>query len=258
MMSALRTIALVSFSVALTACWDDIERTAGPDPDLELARQGRLQTTPALPTRSVPAGLSTQRLTENGRPFGVYVPQGYAAGVPAPLVVMLHGRGQSGEAMAFDFQRFADSSGVVVVAPNSRAVTWDLILQDVGFDVAHLDGVLRWVFDHINVDPARLTLAGFSDGATYATWLGLRNGTLFGKVAVFSGCATLPGGRVGRPAIYVTHGLNDTAFPIAGCAKLLVPGLVERGYATEYVEYDGGHLIPVEVADDVFDWIARR
>jgi len=106
------------------------------------------------------------------------------------------------------------------------------------------------------VDPARLTLAGFSDGATYATWLGLRNGTLFGKLAVFSGCATLPTGRVGTPTIYVTHGRNDTAFPIDDCAQVLVPGLVERGYATEYLEYDGGHIIPIDVADLVFAWIA--
>jgi phospholipase/carboxylesterase len=159
-------------------------------------------------------------------------------------------------AIAFDFQRFADSAGVIVVAPNSRSVTWDLILQDVGFDVAHIDGVLRWVFDHINVDPARLTLAGFSDGATFASWLGLRNGSLFGKLAVFSGCATLPTGRVGTPTIYVTHGRNDTAFPIDDCAQVLVPGLVERGYTTEYLEYDGGHIIPIDVADLVFAWIA--
>jgi phospholipase/carboxylesterase len=253
-----RSLSLLALAAVLAGCWDDADRTAGPDPDIELARQGRLQATPAQPTRSIAPGLSVQRLSETGRPFGVYVPASYSSTVPAPVVVMLHGRGQSGEALAFDFQRFADTAGVIVVAPNSRSVTWDLILQDVGFDVAFIDGVLRWTFDHINVDPARLTLAGFSDGATYATWLGLRNGSLFGKLAVFSGCATLPTGRVGTPAIYVTHGVNDTAFPIEDCAQLLVPGLLERGYSTEYLAYDGGHIIPIAVADTVFAWIAGR
>ncbi len=254
----LRPLACLLVGASLAACWDDVQSTS-PNDDLQQAANGRLQTTPTAPTRTVTPGLSAPRLSETGRTFGLYVPTTYTPDTPTPVIFMLHGRGSTGgEGIAVNFQQIAEAAGVVLVAPNSRGDTWDLILGEVGFDVAFIDGVLRWAFDHINVDPARLTLGGFSDGGTYATWLGLRNGTLFPKIAVFSGCANVPGGRRGQPVLFVTHGITDSAFSIDACARSLVPGLRERGYAVQYLEYDAGHIIPVDVADQVFAWIAAH
>jgi phospholipase/carboxylesterase len=247
-------VLIPALALLLAGCWDR-QTTTAPSDALQQAANGRLQAQRVAPTQGIAPGLRSERITPTGRPFGVYVPATVDATQPTAVLVLLHGRGGSGEGIAIDFRQMADTAGLVIVAPNSRGPTWDLILNDVGFDVAFIDGVLKWTFDRVNVDPARLTLGGFSDGATYATWLGLRNGQLFSKLAVFSGCATLPTGRVGTPKLYVTHGTTDAAFPIDDCARVLVPGLTERAYDVRYLEYTGGHIVPVEVADSVFSWI---
>jgi predicted esterase len=41
---------------------------------------------------------------------------------------------------------------------------------------------LSFVFDAYPVDPERIAVSGFSDGASYALSLGLINGTLFSQV----------------------------------------------------------------------------
>jgi phospholipase/carboxylesterase len=239
----------------LGACWDD--PAAGPSEELQLAAQGRLQATYAAPTKSITPGLRSLQLSSTGRAFGVFIPATYDPTVPTPVIFLMHGRGGNGEALTLNFRDIAERAGVVVVAPNSRATTWDLLLDETGFDVAFIDGILRWTFDNINVDAARLTIGGFSDGGTYATWLGLRNGALFRRLAIFSGCAAVPSGRVGQPRLYITHGISDSVFPIDTCSRVLVPALQTRGYTVEYTEYEAGHIIPVDVADIVFDWIVN-
>lgn len=255
-MSVRRASFLVLFlSLAVGACWDDPVTASTPDPELVAAANGRLLATFAAPTKTITPGIKSLQLSAEGRAFGVYVPTTYDPTTPSPVVVLLHGFNGSGEGIALEFRAIAERTGVVIVAPNSRGQTWDLILNNVGFDVAHINGILRWTFDNINVDPARFTLSGFSDGGTYATWLGLRNGELFARIGVFSGCATLPGGREGSPRIYLTHGVADSVFPIDNCARPLPAGLRERGYTVEYREHPLGHIIPLDVADSLFTWV---
>src|SRR6185295_18407475 len=58
----------------------------------------------------------------------LYIPKGYKAGVPMPLVVWFHGAGSSGLGTSYSFP-LADEFGFIVLAPDSRSeLTWDLIL----------------------------------------------------------------------------------------------------------------------------------
>ena len=101
------------------------------------------------------------------------IPRVIAADRPAPLLVMLHGaRGSAASVMPIVADA-AEAHGVVVLAPDSRGVTWDVIREDYGEDVAFLDRALGEVFRTCPIDPARIALAGFSDGASYALSLGL-------------------------------------------------------------------------------------
>ncbi len=249
-------IAVLLLSLALGACWDDPVTASTVDPALIEAANGRLRTTIAAPTKTITPGIKSLQLSAEGRAFGVYVPTTYDPATPAPVVVLLHGFNASGEGITLEFRDIAERAGVVVVAPNSRGQTWDLILNNIGFDVAHIDGIMRWTFDHINVDPTRLTLSGFSDGGTYATWLGLRNGALFAKIGVFSGCATVPTARRGTPRVFLTHGVADSVFSIDTCARPLPAALRGQGYTVEYLEHELGHVIPIGVADALFAWAA--
>jgi phospholipase/carboxylesterase len=55
-----------------------------------------------------------------------------------------------------------------------------------GPDVDYINRSLQHVFERYTVDPNRLGIAGFSDGASYALSLGLPNGDLFSHIIAFS------------------------------------------------------------------------
>lgn len=55
-----------------------------------------------------------------------------------------------------------------------------------GPDVDYINKSLEYVFSRYLIDPRRLGLAGFSDGASYALSLGLPNGDLFSHIVAFS------------------------------------------------------------------------
>ena len=116
----------------------------------------------------------------------VYVPESVSPGKAAPLVVHLHGAGGDARQMVPLLEEQADARGLVLLAPDSRGRTWDVILREYGPDVAFLDRALEQVFARHAVDPKRLAIGGFSDGASYALSLGLINGTLFTHVLAFS------------------------------------------------------------------------
>jgi len=65
---------------------------------------------------------------------------------------------------------------MVVLSVDSRAASWDLRYGAFGPDVELIDRALAHAFERCNVDPARVAIGGFSDGASYALSLGLTNG----------------------------------------------------------------------------------
>src|SRR5690349_5353721 len=65
----------------------------------------------------------------------LYVPRGYKAGVPAPLLLMFHGAGNTSQSVQYAFP-IADDLGIVLLAPDSRdEATWDGVLRNWGPDV---------------------------------------------------------------------------------------------------------------------------
>lgn len=219
-----------------------------------LARQGRLEARPRLlrsaaPLRgALPIGLG-------GRRDGfVYVPSAYCADPASPLVVMLHGAGGHAHHSLGTLQQMADAEGFILVAPESRAVTWDAIRGDYGPDVSFIDQVLSWVFERFAVNPARIAIGGFSDGASYALSLGLANGDLFTHVLAFSPGFATPLEQHGEPRLFVSHGKQDAVLPIDPCSRRLVPRLQGVGYDVLYREFDGPHTVPQEIAREAVEW----
>src|SRR5829696_2399528 len=88
---------------------------------------------------------------DNVRDGVVYIPRGYKAGVPMPLVVMFHGAGGSGLNTTFSFP-IADEFGFIVLAPDSRSeLTWDLVLGEFGPDVEFLQEAFRQTLGRCSV-----------------------------------------------------------------------------------------------------------
>ncbi|HSB09796.1 MAG TPA: PHB depolymerase family esterase [Blastocatellia bacterium] len=175
---------------------------------------------------------------------------------PLPLVVLFHGAGQSAEWMLGQVRAAADEAGVAVLAPNSRDVSWDAIRDIFGRDVAFVNQALERVFAAVAVDPARIAVGGFSDGASYALSLGLINGDLFSRVVAFSPGFVIERKPFGAPRFFISHGREDPILPIDRCGRRLVRELRERSYDVTFREFDGGHEIPADVARGGMQWVA--
>ncbi|HEX2179043.1 MAG TPA: alpha/beta hydrolase-fold protein [Actinomycetota bacterium] len=221
----------------------NIERSA-PSTVVADAEGGRLGSRPVEPSLSAdPPGLHQLGLAP-GRDGLLYVPSGYRPDAPAPLIVMLHGAGGDSRGAVNPLLGLAERAGILVLAPDSRDRTWDVILGRFGPDVSYLDRALAHVFDRYRVDPNRVAIGGFSDGASYALSLGLTNGDLFGHILAFSPGFSAPGELNGRPAIYISHGTDDRVLPIERTSRRIVPRLESRGYDVLYEEFSGGHEVP--------------
>jgi phospholipase/carboxylesterase len=214
-------------------------------------RSARLSARPGPPAQEVLVP-GTHQLELGYRRDGVLVvPPGAAAG--APLLVALHGAGGTGRQMTDLLAAEAARRGLLVLAPDSRGTTWDVIRGGYGPDVDFLDEALAAVFAGFAVGP--VAVSGFSDGASYALSIGLANGDLFGRVLAWSPGFLAPSEGVGRPRVFVSHGTDDRVLPIDRCSRRLVPVLRADGYAVRYEEFDGGHVVPPDVLAASLAWL---
>jgi phospholipase/carboxylesterase len=188
----------------------------------------------------------------------LYVPRSHSNKHPSPLVLMLHGAGSHSGKGIEPFHRLADDAGLILVAPDSRGRTWDVLLGGFGPDVMFIDRALAAVFDRYAIDPKRIAVEGFSDGASYALALGITNGDLFTHVIAFSPGFSAPGRPRGLPDFFVSHGTQDEVLPINDTSREVVPMLERAGYDVTYREFEDGHAHPPEVEEAALEWFLKR
>jgi len=202
-----------------------------------------------------------KRVTWTGeRPLGIgrrrdgilYIPSTYEPTRPAPLVLCLHGAGGRAQNRVDALRADAERTGAVLVAPDSLGPTWDFLISGCGVDLERIDRALEAAFALLAVDPARVAIEGFSDGASYALSLGLSNGDLFSYVFAFSPGFVSNGSPVGSPCVFVSHGTRDTVLRVS-CSRRIAPRLSRAGYATIYREFDGGHTAPPDMVSEAMD-----
>jgi phospholipase/carboxylesterase len=215
---------------------------------------GRLAARPATPRQEGTPGLHRLRL-KAGQVAALFVPERYRADRPAPLVIMLHGSGGDAHQGISLFREAAETAGALLLAPKSRHSSWDVIQGGYGPDVVSLDQALEQVFAGWAVDPKRLAIGGFSDGASYALSLGITNGDLFTHLIAFSPGFVAPAFQPDSPRIYIAHGKDDRVLPITACSRRLVPALRRAGYDVTYTEFEGGHTVPPEIAQTAGRWL---
>jgi phospholipase/carboxylesterase len=184
----------------------------------------------------------------------LYVPDN-AGDDRLPLLVLLHGASGSGERQLGRLGALPNELRLPVLAPDSRQPKWDILRGGFADDVTFIDRALARVFQLVSVDPGRVWLAGFSDGATYALSLGLANGDMFSRLLAFSpGFIVVDGPLQGRPRIFVSHGTSDSIIPIDHGGRLIVPALRKIGYDVTFREFEGGHEIPPAIAREGLTW----
>ena len=213
---------------------------------MSLVRDGRLTAHPRNGIKTTATGQITLA-QDHERNAILQLPKTLSES-PLPLLVMLHGATQSAEDMFWYLGTTPEEAGIAVLAPNSRDTTWDAIGGSFGRDVVSLDHTLELVFKTVAIDPARIAVGGFSDGASYAISLGLINGDLFRSVVAFSPGFVLKGIPHGKPRIFISHGTHDRILPIDRCGKRIASTLIARGYDVNFREFDGDHEIPNDIA----------
>jgi phospholipase/carboxylesterase len=240
---------LAGITAAIGLPWRLVHTTrrVGPGPVL--------QVRPGPPTAAGPTGITALGLGAE-RDGQLFVPESYHPLTPLPFVLVLHGATMTGADMMRRLAQVAERTGVILLAPDSRGFTWDAIRDEFGPDPAFLERALVSVWSRYAVDPRRVFIAGFSDGATYALALGLANGALFPRVAAFSPGFLIPVPPVGKPGFFISHGTRDPILPIDRASRIIVRQLERAGYQVDYREFDGGHTVPEAIADAAFHWFA--
>lgn len=248
----IRTMSLTRRELLQLSSFALLARCARSEPVMPAeAAEGRLHARPSLFQK---AGAATPK----PRPLGlgrerdghVYVPKAEAAA----LMLYLHGAGGSGEWAMQRLVEDADRTGTIVLAPDSRGQTWGFSGAAEAEDLAFLDDALEQVFTSYRIDPKRVAIAGFSDGASMALSWGLPNGDLFPAIVAFSpGFVSLPGPPQGQPRIFLSHGTRDEILPIERCGRKIAAALKKSGYAVDYREFEGEHTVPPFIRRAGFD-----
>ena len=226
-----------------------------PDPGRP---EAMLVSRPGEPTARIDHGLQKLGIG-TGRDGFIYVPPTYTPLQASPLLVLMHGAGQSSQ----EFTRsplgeLFDKDAIVVVIPDSRGPTWDMIYDDYGVDVEFIDRALKFAFTRCRIDPKRVALGGFSDGATYALSLGITNANLFKTVLAFSPGFVKPAAKTGKPRIFIGHGTRDQILPIDITSREIVAALKEKNYPVKFEEFDGPHTMTREEVRHAIDWLMER
>lgn len=221
----------------------------------QVGSDGRLLARPRRPTAPFTTGVRALGLGQD-RDGIVAVPDGSAADA-YPLLVLLHGAGGSGAGILKRLEAHVNEARIAVLSPDSRDGSWDVIRDGFGPDVRFLNRALERVFSTVPIDPARVSIGGFSDGASYALSLGLINGDLFRRVIAFSPGFVVGGAVHGRPKIFMSHGKADDVLPIDRCSRRIVPRLKGEGYDVTFREFEGGHAIPPAIAKEGLELVSE-
>lgn len=106
------------------------------------------------------------------------------------------------------------------------------------------------------VEPKRIVLGGFSQGAMLATDVVLRDPRPFAALVIWSGTTIcedewlpLMAARRDLP-VYMSHGEDDPILPFS-IAKHLEAALTKAGVTVQFRAFRGGHAIPPPVLSDV-------
>jgi poly(3-hydroxybutyrate) depolymerase len=142
------------------------------------------------------------------RAYDVWTPTGYDGTRPLPAILFLHGRGGStGSFEQSSYESAADANGAILIFWQGR---WQ---PEIGaFSTLYVDGengipdetdVLACLDEALRrfaVDPARVHLAGFSQGGKGALLVGLKNPDRFASLSEGAGPSDAFQGQVWSPA----------------------------------------------------------
>lgn len=194
-----------ALAIGLAACGGGGESSDGPPP-------------PAVQQRSLDVGGLS-------RTYRLFVPLSLDRQTAVPLVLMLHGVGNTAQSMveATQFDRMAETGEFIVAYPDGVNRTWNAGYCCLGGvttgpdDVGFLGRLIDDVRANHSVDPARVFAVGVSAGGMMAYRLGCELSARIAGVGAVAGAMTLDDCRPARPvSVIEIHGTADQLVPYDG------------------------------------------
>lgn len=175
-----------------------------------------------------------------------HVPPNYDGTKPVPLVIVLHG--YSGSARGIEastrFSEKADEEGFIVVFPEGVSQRWTVGFGSLKFDVDDV-GFIKELINKLEqkylIDPKRIYVTGFSNGAMMSHLLGAE---LSGKIAAIAPVA----GSIGAVTNGVLERIPEPSQPVS---VLIIHGTDDRS-----VQYEGNGFL--SVAESVLFWVEHN
>jgi len=196
----------------------------------------------------------------SGRSGTFYVPAGSRLN-GLPVLVILHGTGQSGAEMVATFRDLAKTRHFAIIAPDSRdhsgQLSWEVGDKqgDVTPDLTHTVDCIAWVRSHAGflLDDSHVLIAGYSGGGSSAPYIA-SNRAGFTHTAVLHG-GVFPGG-IGSQRIpaWFSTGEQDRLRPVE-LVQQAAASLSSLGFTTvTFHSYPGGHELSDAELRDLIDW----
>jgi polyhydroxybutyrate depolymerase len=171
----------------------------------------------------------------NNRSYRLHIPSSYS-GETMPLVIALHGRGMPAWLMELNsgWSRKADKEHFIVAYPNGvKDIDGGQQSFNAGFccgsameeghdDVGFVKAVIADVENQYSVDPKRIYVTGFSNGAMLAYKFAEEETDMVAAVGIVSGALSLEDGSASLAVpktvvpIIMMHGKNDETIPYGG------------------------------------------
>jgi predicted esterase len=199
--------------------------------------------------------------------YFTYVPSSYSPATEIPLIISLHGAGDTAKNFIKLWEADAEKGGFMALVPEASSAygpgyTWDLTDTDL---ILGATGDIEHCY---NTDLRRHILHGFSAGGLIAYILGLAQADSFSGLAIASsdlGTAEIYWGELhGKKTalsllpspwlipVSMFHGSQDMNFPIDMTGIPSRNVLADAGHMVYWHEFDGGHM--TDPADALQMW----
>jgi predicted peptidase len=146
--------------------------------------------------------------------YAVSVPNGYTAGTPAPLVLVLHPGGQGPRHYGAQFMRAVvepalRSMRAIMIAPDCPARNW----SDAVCETASTT-LIEQAMKAYTIDRKRVLVVGFSMGGRGTWYMASKHSSLFtAAIPMAASTRGLPIDELGKQPTYVIHSREDEVVP---------------------------------------------
>ena len=196
--------------------WDQLlvnDPSAKPEPSETREQQAEYGALVLEPETRLPPGHYRSNAPESGKPFLVYIPEGYASKRSYPLIFCYHGAG--GDITTWPFYEVTGGNGFIILGmeyigldAGRRTPQW------VRREKAQFFEVLEMVSKRLNIDPDLIFMGGYSQGGYHTTLLGEQVlDKLAGLIILGAGRFfidhTPPGRNIGNKPVFIGVGEKD-------------------------------------------------